>query len=587
MTNSIKWRLVAIYVILVVIVMVIAGTLVVWTTSNEEYDSMKNQLVTSANVIDKQLDPSLGVETIKLDIRTITQQFTDQIVYLINADGEIVYPVVSANNEDFLYAPQVQGALTGQQMEELDSVNIDGDTYKYRGYAKPIIRDGTVEYVVYIMTSTEAVEKTIKDIIRIILYAVVLAIFVASILGVVFSNFITRPITMLTTKARQMADGNLTTNIEVQSLDEIGELTKNFNIMAESLNATMGEISSEKNKLEIVFSQMTDGLLVFNTKGILISHNPASERMLHVKENEHFDDIFSFYIEDSFQSLYVVAKGEVASHIIKKSDRYYNVAFAKFIGQSKDNSGLITVVQDVTEHKKLELMQKEFVANVSHELRTPLTTIKSYTETLLEGAADEADIRDKFLNVINHEGDRMTALVQDLLELSKLDNKQTKFKMIEINLNKLVSDSAEKYKIHADKKKQVITYHQPKHQYNIVGDMYRIEQVLKNIISNAIKYSPDQASIDVSVNEDIKNINVVVEDTGLGISQADLERIFDRFYRVDKARSREMGGTGLGLAIAKEIMEYHGGTIEVESELGHGTTFYLIFPKTYKKKRAI
>lgn len=586
MAKSIRWRLVAIYIVLVVIVMVVSGTLVVWSTTNSEYETIRTDLKAAAETIERSIGNAKSVAAAEQDLKAVINEFgdtyNDKIVYLLDSEGEIIYP---SNTKNDLYYAQVKAALSGDDIEELDNVTLEGEAYNHKGYAKPIMVDGSVSYVVYVMTSTETVETTIGKIIEIILYAVVIAIVIATILGFVFSNYITKPISMLSNRARLMAEGDLQTSIEVQSHDEIGQLTRDFNIMATSLSETMGEINSEKNKLEIVFSQITDGILVFDSEGHLNRYNPTAEKMLHVKLDDQFDDIFAFYLEETFDEIIKTIKSDITQHVIKKADRYYNIAFATFVGQAEGSTGMISVIQDITEHKKLELMQKEFVANVSHELRTPLTTIKSYAETLIDGAITEEEIAMKFLGVINHESDRMTALVQDLLELSKLDNKQTKFTMEQLDLNQLVKDSVDKYQIHAEKKRQILTFHQPKHNYNIYGDVYRVEQVLKNIISNAIKYSPEEAIVNVTITEDIKNINVVIEDTGFGISEQDLERIFDRFYRVDKARSREMGGTGLGLAIAKEIMEYHGGNITVESVLGEGTTFYLSFPKQFKDKQ--
>jgi two-component system sensor histidine kinase VicK len=585
MMISIKWRLVAIYIVLVVIVMVVSGTLVVWSTTIDEYDSMRDELIAATDVISESVNPGESHSAIELAIKTVIKKFgdtySDKTIYLLDENGEMILTTSSFDNSEGFFSAQVQAALSGKTIKELDTVRKQGEAYSYKGYAKPIMANGSVSYVVYAITSTEPVETTIEKIISIILNSVILSI-IALILGFIFSNYITKPIALLSEHVTLMAAGDLQTTIDVQSSDEIGKLTRNFNIMAKSLNDTLGEISSEKNKLEIVFSQMTDGMLVFDNKGLLTRYNPASEKMLRVKEDDMFDDIFSFYMEDEFGSIYASMHSDIKQHIIKKSDKYYNACFAKFDGQTKENSGMICVVQDITEHKKLELMQKEFVANVSHELRTPLTTIKSYTETLIDGAITEEEIAYKFLNVINNEGDRMTALVQDLLDLSKLDNRQTKFMMQELELNNLVSDSVEKYQIQAEKKQQQLNFFKPKHMYNIVGDAYRVEQVFKNIISNAIKYSPEEAIINVNITEDIRHITVANEETGLGISSEDIERIFDRFYRVDKARSREMGGTGLGLAIAKEIMEYHGGGIRVESVLEEGTTFYLAFPKQYK-----
>ena len=286
---------------------------------------------------------------------------------------------------------------------------------------------------------------------------------------------------------------------------------------------------------------------------------------------------FLSILQKSSNVHYEHAIKKTIQNIIRVDDRYFNLCFAKFFSPHETLLGIICVIQDITEHKKLEAMQKDFVANVSHELRTPLTTIKSYTETLLEGALYETETALNFLQVINHESDRMTALVQDLLDLSKLDNKQVHLKIQKLNLNQLLEDSLNKFMIQIDKKNQVLIYHPSEVIFWINGDLYRLEQVLKNILSNAMKYSPETATIEIALYQHDNEVVIEVKDSGVGIPEADLLRIFERFYRVDKARSREMGGTGLGLAIAKEIMDYHKARIEVESTLGQGTTFYLYF----------
>ena len=224
-------------------------------------------------------------------------------------------------------------------------------------------------------------------------------------------------------------------------------------------------------------------------------------------------------------------------------------------------------------------MRKEFVANVSHELRTPLTTVKSYAETLLDGAIEDKNLAVSFFQVINNEADRMTALVQDLLELSRLDNKQVKFNFKSVNITQLIIKSVEQHQILAQKKNQKLDYSISNKKIVVNIDSERIQQVLSNVISNAIKYSPENAEINVKLYEEDDFALVSVSDTGFGIPESDLPRIFERFYRVDKARSRKMGGTGLGLAIAKEIMELHNGKIYAESEYGNGTTITLKFPK--------
>lgn len=590
MTNSIKWRMVIMYVLLVIIVLIMSGSLIVWQTSSNEYKNLRKDIETSAlftkDVIITILEtgissdkiPSAIADDLKVTFAQNNNMYLDKKIYLLDKTGNVIFPDQEQGAELNFYYPQVMGALYDNKIEELDTVILTDYDYEFKGYAEPIYGSDGVEYVLYILASTEKITNMMQDTIGVIVLSMIFAILMAGILGVIFSGFLTKPISILSKKAQDMAFGDLDNPIQHYSDDEIGQLTNNFNTMAASLKDTLEQISGEKNKLEIVFSHMTDGILVFNKAGELTHYNPASVDMLNITKQQTYEDVFKEYLEVPFKVVFNKVIYDSTQHIIKVKSRYYNICFAKFLSQSETQSGMICVIQDITEHKKLEEMQKEFVANVSHELRTPLTTIKSYTETLLNGALAEPEIAENFLNVINYEGDRMTALVQDLLDLSRLDNKQTTFIMEELNLNMLVEDSIEKYRIHAEKKRQSLTYLPSKKPYKVLGDANRIEQVFKNIISNAVKYSAENTAISVSVYEQDQHVVIKVKDSGFGIPEEDLPRIFERFYRVDKARSREMGGTGLGLAIAKEIMEYHGGHISVSSQLGTGTTFFLHFP---------
>lgn len=583
------------YVLLVTIVMIVSGTFIVTLVRNDTYERLRVEFQSAASSLKTALTELSDKEELEKElIEKIQEQgivFKDKVIYLLDAKGNTIYTTArQEERKEKLYTRGVMAATRGETTKELDRVyseDLDGNTVLVRGYAEPVLmNDGTVNFILYIQYSVDkmdAVETTLNGTIVIILLAVIFAILLASLLGFLFSKNLTGPIIALTVKARDIAKGDFNQSvhsIDVRSGDEIGELAKTFNYMAEELNTTMSEITSEKNKLETVFTHMADGILVFDTNGNLIHSNPAAYNMLEVTElGNTFDQVFKYYADQmDFNVLNKLEKNRIKRYLIPVNDNYINICFATYTDRAKHSIGLIAVLQDVTEQKKLEEMQKEFVANVSHELRTPLTTIKSYAETLTNGAMEEKEIANNFLGVINHEADRMTALVQDLLELSRLDNKQTKFDMKLILLNEIVEQSIQKYQIHAQKKYQNMRYHDIDHQYKIIGDASRIEQVIKNVVSNAVKYSPEHADIDVRLVDKKDKIEVQVQDTGFGIPKEDLPRIFERFYRVDKARSRAMGGTGLGLAIAKEIMDCHGGDIRVESEDGNGTIFYLDFP---------
>jgi len=567
--------------------MIACGTMIVLSISRSAYKGIEDNL---RETITKSMD-NIEVSNTKEEARknwiNVIEGYRDseRLFYLLNTDGTVEYPEEGIISDRF-YNNMVTAAARDKVTKEFGTFVYGEGAYRveYRGYARPIKVNGEVVYVVYMLAPSDQVKKSLASTIQIIIFSIIAAIILSIFFGFMFSSFLTKPIIALSNKARAMSKGELDNVIEVLSEDEIGELTQNFNIMAKELNHNMTQISSEKNKLETVFAHMTDGILVFDSNGILIHSNPASRNLLDLDDKNRYGEIFDIYLDMTYDDLIDYIKTEIRQHIIRLGNKYVNLCFAPYLDQNENILGTISVIQDITEHKKLEEMQKEFVANVSHELRTPLTTIKSYAETLLDGAVDEKEIAVSFLDVINHEADRMTALVQDLLELSRLDNKQTKFKMQNISLSHIVEGSVDKYQIHAKKKKQKMIYEGTASDYKIVGDAGRIEQVIKNIISNAVKYSYEEATISIQVTEKNRFIMVTIQDTGMGIPEDDLARIFDRFYRVDKARSRAMGGTGLGLAIAKEIMEYHGGHIKVNSEIGVGTSFYLYFP--YEKREA-
>lgn len=594
--KSIKWRLTLLYVLLVTIVMLISGFIIINSVrTNEEQKLYRDLQSNAATIIDNikynVKDIAAEEEVLKSigkNIENRTINLADKSVYLFNKAGKLVYPTDKIKDVSIRHKKQVKKALKGEKIASLDrsyELDDDGKQMQIRGYAEPIKNDDEeIVYAIYIRANTKDSQDNLYKTISVIIKSIVIAVTVAIIIGFIFASKLTEPIIVLTDKAKHIASGDFSKDdyeITVKSDDEIGELTGSFNHMAKELNKTLSEISNEKNKLETVFTHMADGILVFSYNGKLISANPTAYKMFGTnisgREYTKIFKRFENYIE--FESLLNLEKNSIKQNTVFVKGKFINVCFATYVKKSTDPVGLIAVLQDITEHKKLEEMQKEFVANVSHELRTPITTIKSYTETLLDGALEDKDTAIDFLKVVNHESDRMTTLVKDLLELSKLDNRQTKFEMSIFNLTELVKLCVDKYKIHSEKKNQKMSYHDDGNEYIIKGDTNRIEQVIRNIISNAIKYSPEESSINIDILSDDNNIIVDIKDNGMGIPVEDIPRIFDRFYRVDKARSRAMGGTGLGLAIAKEIMIFHEGEIRVESEYQKGSLFTLIFKK--------
>lgn len=473
-------------------------------------------------------------------------------------------------------------AMTGSGNSRRILESYDGE--QFYDYA---VRVG--DYILYFRYYKDAWADILNDFRNIILTSLIIAIAISFIVGFLLTKTITVPIGRLMNKARSIASGDFDQILEVKSNDEISKLTESFNFMATSLKNTLMEISSEKNKMETIFNYMTDGIIAFNLKGMVIHTNPASGKLLGEETPfETYDEYnekygFNYSIEDV---IYLQSQ-KTREISVRIEDRTIKVYFAIFTGEAENPEGIIAVLQDVTEQQRLENMRKEFVANVSHELRTPLTSIKSYAETLLDGALDDKEASEKFLGVINSEADRMTRLVKDLLQLSRIENQQMQWFFEPISFVDLVKNAVEKMELEAAGKNQKLEFYVIGEIPGIEADYGRIEQVVFNILTNAIKYTPEGGTVTVYAGRMYNEIYLKVTDNGIGIPEDDLPRIFERFYRVDKARSREMGGTGLGLSIAKEIVEAHSGTINITSEKDRGTEVTVRLPITQERQESL
>ena len=345
------------------------------------------------------------------------------------------------------------------------------------------------------------------------------------------------------------------------------------------LKDKLNEVSSRKNQIETILLHMTDGIIAFNIKGEIILINPAAKKFLSISpEDNTFDDIFGkFKLDINTEKVIYLDSWTSTEQRIQVDDQYVKVLFAPFKNEEERPDGLIAVIQDITEHVKLDNMQKELVADVSHELKTPITSIMGYADTLLEGGYDE-ETQTKFLNVIASESRRMARLVTDLLTLSRYDSNKKKTRKETFDLGDLVKRCQEKLAIEIKKKGHKVTSFVTADVPPVYADKDDIERVVLNILTNSIKYTPDNGEIKIYVGFVYNDAYIKIFDNGIGIPEDDLSRIFERFYRVDKARTREMGGTGLGLSIAKEILDKNGGSIDIKSKVGEGTEVVIRIP---------
>ncbi len=512
-----------------------------------------NLTIIDLSVTRKNIDPNRGI-IFSSDKRFNDQNTTEFVDELFNSSTINLLP---------MWSGEITGPVENKELIKTVSGN------QYFEYIIPVDRD-TIFYFTY---DKEAWEQIIQTFNNLIFTSAVIAVFLSLVLGYLMSKTITSPIVSVMHKAERIAEGEFDEQLAVKSEDEIGNLTKTFNYMARKLKNTLSEISSEKNKVLTILNYMADGVMAYDLKGAVIHINPAARRYLgdDIAERSFQEFAEAIDLDIKLENIIYLEESNVKEFDTIINDLYVKVYFAIFTDTNKKPEGFIVVLHDVTEEQKLENMRREFVANVSHELRTPITSIKSYTETLLDGAVEDSDTTDRFLNVINNEADRMTRLVKDLLQLSRLDNQQLSWNIQEVSLKNIVKDIVDRMQLEAERKHQKLESFVIGEIPNIKGDKDRLEQVFVNLISNALKYTPENGLITVYIGRIYNDIYVKVTDTGIGIPAESLSRVFERFYRVDKARSRDMGGTGLGLSIAKEIIQAHGGTISIGSEEKKGT----------------
>ncbi len=407
-------------------------------------------------------------------------------------------------------------------------------------------------------------------------------ILISSAVGYFAINIITGPISKIMKGAEKIAAGEAFDVRYITSKKEeteVGDLVKAFNLMTSELQENLNEASRQKKQIETILLHMTDGVIAFDMEGKILHINPAARKLLRLaNEDDTFDKIFKkINVEINLEKIIYLENWTTYEQKANIQDIFVNLFFAPFTNEIDRPNGVIVVIQDITEHVKLDNMRKEFVADVSHELKTPITSIMGYADTLVEGEYDK-ETQDKFLGVIASEARRMARLVSDLLTLSRYDNNEAKWEKTDFDLGDLVKRCLDSLKIEVDKKKQHTECFVTANVPPVYADKYGMERVILNILTNSIKYTGENGTIKVYVGFVYNDAYIKIIDNGIGIPESDLNKIFERFYRVDKARTREMGGTGLGLSIAKEILDKNGGTIDIKSKVGEGTEVVIRVP---------
>ncbi len=399
----------------------------------------------------------------------------------------------------------------------------------------------------------------------------------AIMISLFMSQSILNPLSKMIKAAPKMVEGE--EKKQGKKKKEVDEITNAFDRMTNEVQENLNEVQRQKKQIETILLHMTDGIIAFNMEGEITHINPAATEMLHLTQSDNsFDKIFEkLHIDINLEKTIYLEDWTSSEQRIHVGDKYLNILFASFKDEKDRPSGVMAVIQDITEHVKLDNMRKEFVADVSHELKTPITSIMGYADTLLEGEYDK-ETQERFLNVIAGEARRMAKLVSDLLTLSRYDNNKAKQEKEKFDLGNLVKRCQEKLQLEINRKNHHVECFVTANVPPVYANKDGIERVVLNILTNSIKYTPEGGIIKIYVGFVYNDAYIKVIDNGIGIPEEDLNRIFERFYRVDKARTREMGGSGLGLSIAKEILNQNHGSIDIKSEKGKGTEVVVRIP---------
>ncbi len=482
--------------------------------------------------------------------------------------------------ENHLYRPEVQEAFSRRigQSTRFSTTIQETMLYMARTFG-----DSPPYPVIRLALPLFSLHKALQRLRTIILMSMAGAFVLVVLLSYAASLLITRPLQELVWCAREVAWGNYSRRSSLSSNDEIGDLARTFNYMAEQISRRIEEVTSNKVRLETVLLSMFDGVMVMDATGIILLMNktlkdflavdadPVGKKPLEVIRNVEVQEI----ADSVLKGLTGVKSKEIT---LLYPEEKILLVHATAVIREETIEGAVLVFHDITDLRKLERIRKDFVANVSHELRTPVSSIKGYAETLLEGGLDDTQNARDFLDIIHSNADRLAVLVNDLLDLSRIESGMSTMSFEPCALCPMVERVIKIFRKKAREKNITIQNTIPPEFPPVRADRSSLAQVFLNLIDNAVKYNVPGGTVTVSAESDTECVHVRVTDTGVGIPEGDIPRIFERFYRVDKARSRELGGTGLGLSIVKHIMQSHGGNVSVESAVNGGSVFHFTLP---------
>ncbi|EJD7823728.1 cell wall metabolism sensor histidine kinase WalK [Listeria monocytogenes] len=593
--QSVQFKLVIMYLLLIIVAMQVIGAYFVRELEGQLEKNFQDSITNSITLLDynareeiiKNSDNSVKLQN---DIRELLVDYSRASSNLIEVrivdDKGKILGTSNLNNQGIVGQksndPLVKRTLSLGTTSE-DKIYKDESNKNNRVWVNvsSIKNKGQVIGAIYLVADIESVYKQVDDITNIFITGTLIAMIITAVLGILLSRTITKPIVEMKRQAYAMARGNYSRKVKVYGVDEIGELADSFNTLTKRVQEAQAMTEGERRKLSSVLAYMTDGVIATDRRGKVILINTPAEKMLRVKHESangrSIIDVLDIGDTYQFEDLMEVDGSLTMDRSTLDKPYVLRANFSVIQRETGFNNGVIAVLHDITDQEKVDQERRDFVSNVSHELRTPLTSMHSYLEALSDGAWEDKEIAPRFLEVTQNETERMIRLVNDLLKLSRMDGGREQLEKSFVNFTDFFNHIIDRFEM---MKKETIMFkrHIPREPVIIEIDEDKVMQVLDNIISNANKYSPDGGRISFYLKKFEDEIEVSIADEGLGVPDEDLANVFDRFFRVDKARSREMGGTGLGLAIAREVIEAHGGRIWGERNKNKGTIIKFTLP---------
>ncbi len=593
--QSVQFKLVIMYLLLIIVAMQVIGAYFIRELEGQLEKNFQDSITNSITLLDynareeiiKNSDNSVKLQN---DIRELLVDYSRASsniieVRIVDDKGKILgtsnldnQGIVGQKSNDPLVKRTLSLGTTSEDKIYKDESNKNNRVWVN---VSSIKNKGQVIGAIYLVADIESVYKQVDDITNIFITGTLIAMIITAVLGILLSRTITKPIIEMKRQAYAMARGNYSRKVKVYGVDEIGELADSFNTLTKRVQEAQAMTEGERRKLSSVLAYMTDGVIATDRRGKVILINTPAEKMLRVKHESangrSIIDVLDIGDTYQFEDLMEVDGSLTMDRSTLDKPYVLRANFSVIQRETGFNNGVIAVLHDITDQEKVDQERRDFVSNVSHELRTPLTSMHSYLEALSDGAWEDKEIAPRFLEVTQNETERMIRLVNDLLKLSRMDGGREQLEKSFVNFTDFFNHIIDRFEM---MKKETIMFkrHIPKEPVIIEIDEDKVMQVLDNIISNANKYSPDGGRISFYLKKFEDEIEVSIADEGLGVPDEDLANVFDRFFRVDKARSREMGGTGLGLAIAREVIEAHGGRIWAERNKSKGTIIKFTLP---------